>query len=341
MIMKEATLPDTYGAWLTINRKCNLNCTWCYAKPEYNKNCDDMTHETVDKAISLFQDLPVSRVILIGGEPTIHPDFIQYVKTIKSNKINPVVITNGILFSNAKFLQKSIDAGLGGITISLKAHNNESYQQHTGKRAFNAVMSGIKNIAASGIGHDISITIGADIFNDIDCLLEVVEQSGARSLSLDMERPIIINDQTAFNEKSSPQNMADFFVDIYPKVSRLKIPFVLKIASPFCFFPPGFIENLIEKKQIVAGCHIYRGAGIIIDPSGNVLPCNHFCHNPIATIGKDFSTAADYVAFRSRPDIINFYKIIASHPNEKCIDCHYWSFCGGGCRMHWLHQKVF
>lgn len=69
------SLTTRFSGWLTINRLCNLNCSWCYAKSIKASKRNDMSMETVDKAVQLFRKMPMESVILIGGEPTIHPNF--------------------------------------------------------------------------------------------------------------------------------------------------------------------------------------------------------------------------------------------------------------------------
>ncbi len=86
------------------------------------------------------------------------------------------------------------------------------------------------------------------------------------------------------------------------------------------------------------GCHIYSGSGIIMAPDGRLLPCNHFCDNPLGELGKDFENAAEYLQFRKKSEIIDFYKMLASYPHEKCQSCGYWQECGAGCRINWLYQ---
>jgi len=79
------------------------------------------------------------------------------------------------------------------------------------------------------------------------------------------------------------------------------------------------------------------GRGIIIDPKGKVLPCNHLCDQFIGQIGTDFSTAKEFWDFRKTGEMVNFYKSVSSHPNSKCVNCPYWVMCGAGCKLYWLH----
>jgi len=337
--MKIEHLPKEFASWLTINRKCNLRCKWCYASPDRFKGTTNMLLQTVQKSIDLFKGLPLKRVILIGGEPTIHPDFLTIVRMIKDANLVPVVITNGLKFKDPYFLQQSLDAGIAGITISLKGSSDEQYKLVTGRKCFRNVMNAVQNITKSGVEHNLAITVGGDLFADFDRMIDVVVKSGVKWFSLDMERPMISCNQVFSSDKSSPKQMADFFVSIYPKLEACGVDFVLKISVPFCLFPDGFIKTLKGKNRVVSGCHVYVGRGLIIDPDGKLLPCNHFCDHSLGNLGVDFSSGAEYLQFRNRSDIKEFYKTLASYPHENCQYCKHWEQCGAGCRINWLCRE--
>jgi len=298
-----------------------------------------MSLDTVEKSLVLLRSLPLNKVILIGGEPTVHPDFLTIVGMIKNAGLKPTLITNGIKFKDLAFLKKTVDLGVAGITISLKAFSDEQYGDLTGKRAFEDTMLSIENIASIGVDANVSITIGKELFESVDEMIGVMKRSAVNSFSLEMERPIISENRASLSGESTPQETANFFMDMYPKLDKSGINFVVKMSLPFCLFHPDFIEMLKKKKRIISGCHIYKGSGIIIDPSGKLLPCNHFCNNPLGEIGRDFSTGNGYIDFRKRADVEKFYKTLSSYPHQKCVHCEYWSQCGAGCRMQWLCRK--
>jgi radical SAM protein with 4Fe4S-binding SPASM domain len=329
-------LPNRFAGWLTINRLCNLNCQWCYAKSLAYAKEHDMNLGVLDKTIKLFKGLPLENVILIGGEPTIHPNFFKIIENIEKAGLKPLLVTNGVKLAEESFLQTAIDKGLKGIVISLKTGNEEQYYKLTGKSVFRKVTRAIDNIDRKEVPHKVSVTVGKYLFENFDQIIDVIAKRGNTSLSLDMERPIISNGTIQDSDMASPQEMADFFVSIYPKLVANCKRFVIKISIPFCLFPESFISLLFKNNHIVSGCQIFDGKGIIVDPKGRILPCNHFCDNPLGEIGVDFSSAEEYYEFRKRPDIERFYRKIASCPDYNCVNCKYWQYCGAGCRVHWL-----
>ncbi len=333
-------MPHKFAGWLTVNRSCNLRCRWCYAKALGFLGSENMSLEVVRRAISLFKGLPLERVILIGGEPTIHPDFFKIISLVREAELEPVLVTNSLKFKNKGFLKETLGAGIKGITTSLKGYSDDQYGVFTGRRVFGDVMEAIHNINESEAYHKISVTVCESLFDDFEKMIEAIVKSGVQSFSLDMERPILIGNRTQSPGSSSPKEMADFFVRIYPLLDNCGVRFAVKISIPFCLFPLGFIEKMVEKDQIIAGCQIFGGSGVIIDQRGRLLPCNHFCDNPLGELGIDFTTAEEYLSFREGRETREFYETIASYPHQKCAGCEQWKYCGAGCRIHWLHREA-
>lgn len=329
-------IPRRFVAWMTVSRKCNLRCTWCYAQQTGFKR--DMDISIVDKCINVFKGLPLSSVILIGGEPTIHPQFNKIVKMISQSGLRPSVVTNSIMFKDKKFLSETVEAGITGISTSIKAESNYRYKKFTGVAAFDNVMEAVGNIEAikdPKFFHKISVTICKSIFDCFDDVLDMISGSGVKMVSFDLERPIIIDNKAVFEDFASPKEMADFLVAAYPKMEQMGVRFNIKIGIPFCLFPEDFIEMLTTRHQIISGCQIFDGKGIIVDEQGRILPCNHFCDNPLGELG---STGDEYIRWRQGVEIEDFYNKIGSYPDKKCVDCNQWKYCGGGCRIHWLYK---
>ena len=84
-----------------ITGKCNLNCLYCYAWPHTNKI---VPKEKVLTIIEQLIDYEVFEIIFEGGEPFMHPDFIDILKTCADWGLEQIgIATNGtILMDNIK-----------------------------------------------------------------------------------------------------------------------------------------------------------------------------------------------------------------------------------------------
>lgn len=326
-------------SWLTINRPCNLRCVWCYAKMTGYGN-STMTIKTVKKSVDLLKDLGVDSAILIGGEPTVHPNFLEIVKIIKSAGLNAFLVTNAIKFSSRDFLNKTLEAGISSITVSFKAANRQMFLEDTGKNLFNAQVRAVQNIVESGINHVVNITACENLMNNFDEMIQAVKSTGTDKFSIDTGKPIFLNGKSIVDGMGTPKETARFIMDVYPKLEKSGLRFSVKVAVPFCLFPREFVDKMINDGNILTGCQMVSGRGLIIDPKGNMLPCNHLCDLSLGCIGKDFSNAREFCDFRKRENIVRFYRSVSSYPDKQCAGCPYWIMCGSGCKLYWLHYKA-
>lgn len=329
-------LPQRYTAWLTVNRGCQLRCKWCYANETGFKS--RMTNQTFEKALNLLKGVNVKTVTLIGGEPTIDPNFFDYASRLHSDGFHVTVISNGIKFADREFTEKCFSAGVGHITVSLKAPTDEGYFSITKRHALGEVMQGLKNlkeIRKEDPIHMLSVVLSGGMLQDFPKLIELIKESGVRSVTFDTERPIMECNETKF-DGIEPKEIVKFIVDAFPSLEAMGVDYKIHITHPFCLFPAGFIDDLKDRNRLISGCQIFNGKGLIIDEHGGILPCNHFCSHALGTI-DECPTGEDYIKWRGREDIAGFYEKVGDYPTKQCTTCHSWSECGGGCRINWLH----
>lgn len=93
-----------------INTKCNAECPFCYVSASHGGvNYPDIC-ETWKKWMDtywekncggvIYTNKPFQIAIGSTGEPTIHPQFCQFLKTVHDTGVVPNYTTNGILLSN-------------------------------------------------------------------------------------------------------------------------------------------------------------------------------------------------------------------------------------------------
>lgn len=157
-LKEEAVFDDKI--WISITGLCNNNCLFCLdgdRKDKYHKSISEIK----DK-IKVGKELRNNKLILSGGEPTIHPnilEFVKYGKELGYGKIQ--VISNGRMFSSEKFTKEIFDSGLNEVTFSLHGHNKELHDSLTKvKGSFSQIIKGIinaKKIPGSIVNADINI----------------------------------------------------------------------------------------------------------------------------------------------------------------------------------------
>jgi len=112
--------PEFYD--IAINNKCNANCPWCYVDA---KSDGENFEYILDKIYTLFGNMnenqrPFSVAIGGHGEPTLHPDFCEFIWVLRSLGITPNYTTNGQHLTEEiiEYTKKYV----GGVAVSTHDH---------------------------------------------------------------------------------------------------------------------------------------------------------------------------------------------------------------------------
>ncbi len=138
--------------WVRLTYACNNRCLFCH--DSVVQSGEMVPRNLLDAQISKGLEQGAKRLILSGGEPTIHPDFIKMVALGKRLGYRWVqVVTNGRMFAYKSFASSACAAGLDEATFSLHGHTAELHDRLVGvKGAFEQSIEGLHNLMSSGIG---------------------------------------------------------------------------------------------------------------------------------------------------------------------------------------------
>ena len=83
---------------LNLNTTCNLHCKWCYNQEKQHRLLK------FELFVKFYEDIiknNITSIALIGGEPTIHPQFVEILRKLKEQEVH--LFTNAIRFSEKDF----------------------------------------------------------------------------------------------------------------------------------------------------------------------------------------------------------------------------------------------
>jgi len=89
---------------LFITNRCNLRCKGCFYAHKLGQ--EDMPFEDYQKHITEHLDLGIKKIILLGGEPTIHNDICRMINWNAGKGLKTTIYTNG--FGIEKFAQEDL-----------------------------------------------------------------------------------------------------------------------------------------------------------------------------------------------------------------------------------------
>lgn len=118
---------------LAIVNYCNLKCPYCFADDMIKEETTAVTMDDFRKMLEFCSRTPMNHIGIIGGEPTLHPQFSEILKEV--NKYCRECDTSATLFTNGIELEKYLPY-IGdriGILINCNTPANqsaESYKKH-------------------------------------------------------------------------------------------------------------------------------------------------------------------------------------------------------------------
>jgi hypothetical protein len=85
---------------LSITTECNRQCSYCFARSAFKHQISKvpyMSLETFQRALDFLERSDIDQARLLGGEPTLHPEFPDLVEYVLDRKLRLLVFSNGFM----------------------------------------------------------------------------------------------------------------------------------------------------------------------------------------------------------------------------------------------------
>jgi len=243
-----------------INDVCDSKCEHCsfFGRID-NKKRKVMTTKEAIGALKSAQELGVSVINFVGGEPLLREDLPEIISSIDKNLSTVILFTNGShLLEKAEILKQS---GVDGVYISIDAAGAIKHDKIRHNRGvFNKAIQGIKKVKQLGLTTGISCVVTPESFKsgEFDKIVELAKKNGVHE--------VLVFDSLPVGQLQSRDDL---------------------------FKNQNWIEDLIERSKIYnndksyPGVLIYayatshRGAGcaggtsyFYLSPYGDMSPCD-------------------------------------------------------------------
>ncbi|MFP4118012.1 MAG: radical SAM protein [Candidatus Woesearchaeota archaeon] len=257
--MRSTTICDeTDRAHLALTLRCNNNCLFClqgHHPGAEHKGFDDIKTD-IDAAASSG----LKKIVLSGGEPTLHPDYIKIVKYCKSSGIPHVqTISNGRMFSLSRFARSAAISGLTEVTLSIHGKDAKTHDFLVNvPGAFSQISKAIKNLKAEGIIISVDVGIFEQNYKQLPEIVKMIHADFGLVCDIDLIGPTLQG-----NAKQNHSNVMPRYSDVEPYLKEalrycrdnkivcwvLRVP--MKYMGGYEFFKEGE-EKLVEMAISVA-----------------------------------------------------------------------------------------
>jgi MoaA/NifB/PqqE/SkfB family radical SAM enzyme len=231
--------------WVRAVTACNSRCVFCLDS-DTPRNVY-IPVEEVKKEIDRGRDeLGAVKMILSGGEASLHPGFTELIRYAKSRGYERVqTVTNGYRLAEQDFFHECMEAGLGEITFSLHGHTPELHDRLTQTEgAFKRLIKGMVRALRDGRPIvNVDVVINKQNVAVLDKIVELCISLGVTEFDL----LHVIPQAAAFD------NRAELFYDPREHLPVLQKVFKLNRHPRFVVwtnrFPIPFLEGLEDLIQ--------------------------------------------------------------------------------------------
>lgn len=283
-----------------ITKACNFKCIHCYENAG-KKDPDELDFCEVIDGIDKLANFGVASIAFSGGEPTIHPNILDFIKHSKKQGMYVSMATNGFKTAKMKRAREFADAGLEFVQISLDGVNPETHDNFRRvPNSWSHAVQSIKNFHKLGVFCEVSTTINQENYDEIPEMIEFMRKLNVDWFMLYNFIPAgNANDVRNLDLTAKQRN--DLLKLIYEENSKGEMQ-ILSTAPqygdvalsmdtksnmiPTHFFNPEYNNpQMKELIDFIGGC----GAGrfyMSIEPNGDLFPCVFFPHDSVLKLGN-------------------------------------------------------
>ena len=326
---------------LMVTGKCNLNCLHCFNAKDNAPLNTELSYEQIINILDQARDIGVHCFTLTGGEPLVHPRFLDIVRAIYERDMFIFELnTNGLLLTQHMLdVFKELDCH-PLIKISFDGLGYHNWiRQHP--KAEDLTIKAINLCTKNGFRVKAQVQVNR---KNVDVMMDTAKLLS--DLGVD-EMRIIRTTEAPRWEKNSPQSSLEFeeyysrMLDFAKDYMNSGMEMAIDIWQLVRLYP---LSKSYELMPIACNKHDFniripmckgnRGM-IAVSSSGEVVPClqmsGYFIEKGISlgnlfkTPLKDLVTDSPYLNLAMAP---LFKQIIE---NDKCGNCKYYKACTGGC----------
>lgn len=297
--------------YLLLTENCNLNCAMCIR----GKHSDHYLDFKQLKTLPLWNSLKNHDVVLTGGEPTMHPQFIEIVNQIADRVHTLTVTTNGTSHDYLKHIQNKekvfFQISLDGI---MAVHD-----KIRGKNTWHKTMETIYALDKLVFPYCIATVVSK---KNKDCMPQMAEElinfNNMRYWRISYEMPF---GNAGFQDRMTAEEW-NIFVDSMLQQVRFRMK--IQKLFPFELYEKNKHRFQCDTKKRVFNCGSAQDK-IYIYPDLNVYPCTCLID---FRLGNLMEQTLEEILNQRQAKQFSEYSLCE---DSLCFDCEYKPMCNGGC----------
>lgn len=292
--------PGERNVFFHLLTACNLACRHCYIN-QGQHGSNTLPLKTVLVWLKLFaRPERQTNLILLGGEPTLHPDLPAIIRAAKSLRYAVTVDTNGYLFHD--FLQRVSPNDLDYLSFSLDGPDAAINDPLRGEGVFAVCSANIQKAVAGGFNTSLIYTVSRRNIDALHRMPDLLAHWGVRRFFIQV---IGLRGNPASNEQGAGagwQVDPGQWLEVVPKVAETAARLGIHVVYPKVYLDEG---------------ESFQCAGVVAEnfflfPNGRVYQCPLCEDHPI----HSYEIAGDQLIHRQGLNEDRFFPLVIP---EGCV----------------------
>jgi len=266
--------PFTYdkinGYVIMTTTACNARCPYCY---EQGLKAINMTKKTAENVVQFIKKKHTKDVTIrwFGGEPLLNTKIMDYISDRLAEEGIPYSST---MISNSSLLYKCVDHfekwNLKSVQVTFdgvkeKYDEIKNYVGVSGS-TFDKVVEGIRTAVEKSEAH-ISIRINIS-FENLDTLEETLSYIRSEFAEYLKSRRVSVYVAAIFEIRM--EETGEDFVRLSKQAAEIVKKYPDVVSQSLTWYPE------LTKKMDLSYCSASKGGGMVINPLGEITPCEHW-----------------------------------------------------------------
>ncbi|SDP19023.1 radical SAM protein [Desulforhopalus singaporensis] len=237
---------------------CNLACKHCYINREQH-GTGQLGIDEIEEWLKIFvAPGKKTNLIILGGEPTLHPDLSRAIRSAKKLGYDVTVDSNGYLFHD--LLEKVTPSELDFLSFSLDGPDPQVNDDIRGEGVFDTCVANIKKAVKNGFNVSVIYTVSRKNINHLHRMTELLTELEVNKFFIQV---LGLRGNSAISEGEEVSQVArEEWLAVVPRVAEEAAAAGIHVTFPKVFLEEGEVfecaGNVAENYFIFPNGRVYK-----------------------------------------------------------------------------------